>query len=56
MGDDRDDEPDYEPEYDFDGDRRAMQNEKYEYDAMMDAAHEAFMGQVEETIPRASAG
>lgn len=52
MRDDRDEEL----EYDFDGDRRAMQYEKYEYDAMMDAAHEAFMGQVEETIHEQAQG
>ena len=50
------DEPDYEPDYDFEADRRAMQYEKYEYDAMMDAAHEAFMGQVEETIHEQAQG
>jgi hypothetical protein len=43
-------EADYEPDYDAETDRRAFQYEKYEYDAMMDEAHDAFMGQVEETI------
>jgi hypothetical protein len=56
MADDRDDEPDYEPDYDFELERRSLRHEDYEYDAMMDAAHEAFMGQVEETIHEQAQG
>lgn len=57
MVDDRDYEPDdFEPDYDAEMDRRAMQYEKYEYDAMMDEAHDAFMGQVEETIHEQAQG
>lgn len=50
MGYDRDFEPD------FDGSMDRVYDEKIEYDVMMDAAHEAFMGQVEETIHEQAQG